>query len=487
MGTNNEIDNAGTALYNAYTGSEVSKLEDDSIEFGDGVVQTDVVSFEKNSSEEQPKVAQEEVIVPVSHSGEGTLLCGSAQLDLLEELEGEKPKPKQYHGLIITLIVLIILSIISSLVYFLVIQKDLTATEESDIEQEIDSGKRQIKRSFQQCQYVTKPFADSVLVNGVPPKLSDGYNKLSVKGEIPLIENEENMLTFFEVDSVPLNVIIEKDRDFDDNPIEYVLMDGEVYRESTISIKPPSNMDLSNGIYYLNGVKTKAAHELEVKALSGMPYFIHVHQKDMGDHLEIIWPTKTREEVELPPLELLSNAERSTQLDIKVPKEYLNDDSFVLKVFAENEYTHKPGKRIIEKGELIKIDLSKDNREPLKMVLDSTPFGSISIDSYLKISTQTYAMVKFDRESPRDVTVCFRRTGESLCTEIGKNENPVPSGTWEIKAYRMVDGKIDWFDNAPYEEIKANTQYTLSVRIKGNKFELGMNQKSKKSHRSRGR
>ena len=87
--------------------------------------------------------------------------------------------------------------------------------------------------------------------------------------------------------------------------------------------------------------------------------------------------------------------------------------------------------------------------------------------------------MKFDKESPRDVTVCFRRTAEAFCTTMGE-ENEVPTGTWEIKAYRMVDGKKEWFENAPYEEIKSNFRYTLNVRVKGDKFELSLNPKPAK-------
>ena len=480
MGTDNEIDNAGTALLDAYVESEEPKFEEDSIEFGDGVVHSEVVTFDKNSSEEQPKVEpvveEEEEIVPISHKGEGTLLVGSAQLDLVEELEGEKPTKDPHHGLIITTIILFIICGVLAAVYFLVI-KNAGNEQDGDVAEETHSGdKVKLDRSFRYYQYKTTPMADSVLVNGVPPELSDGNIKYGDLDEIPLLRGVENMLTFDEEKSVPLSVIIEKDRDPIDNPIEYMLMDGDVYRQTTLVIKPPSNMDISSGVYYLNGKKTPALRELEVNVYSGMPFFIHAHQKDLGDHLQIVWPTKTREEVELPPLELQANAERATQLNINVPKDYLLDKTFVLDVLAEKEYTHKPGKRTIAKGELIQIDMKKNNREPMKLILDSTPFGSITIDSYLKQSTQNYSIIKFDRESPRDVTVCFRRTAESLCAVMGE-ENPVPAGTWEIKAYRMENGKKEWFENAPYEEIKSNMIYTLSVRVKGDKFDLSLSQK----------
>ncbi len=480
MGTGNEIDNAGTALLDAFVESAEPGVDDDSIEFGDGVVHSDVVSFDKKSNEEQPKVEpvveEEEEIVPISHKGEGTLLVGSAQLDLVEELDGEKKAKKQHHGLIITTIFLIIICIALALIYFFVI-KNAGDEQNGDVAEETQGGdKVKLDRSFKYYHYKTTPMADSVLINGVPPKLSDGYYD---NDELPLLRNSENMLTFDEDKSVPLSVIIEKNRDPVDDPIEYLLTEGDIYRKTSLIIKPPSNMDLSAGVYYLNGKETTPLKELEVKVMSGMPFFIHVHQKDMGDHLHVIWPTKTREEIELPPLELLTNSERATQFNINVPKEYLLDKSFVLDVLAEKEYTHKPGLRTIAKGELITIDMKKNSREPMKMILDSTPFGSITIDSYLKLSTTNYAIVKFDKESPRDVTLCFRRTAEAFCTTMGE-ENEVPTGTWEIKAYRMVDGKKEWFENAPYEEIKSNFRYTLNVRVKGDKFELSLNPKPAK-------
>ena len=202
--------------------------------------------------------------------------------------------------------------------------------------------------------------------------------------------------------------------------------------------------------------------EQRITCLSGFPYFIQVNAKDKGSHLHVFWPTHTEETVQLPDLELKSNADVVTLLTLKLPKNYESDSSLNVRITAEDQTYHSAGVMRIGKGEFIDVSIQKSGRYPMELAFDSTPFGSIYIDGYLQPSSKGVAQVHFSNKSDRNVKLCFRRASETICTVDAMTY--VSSGKWELLAYREEkDGSRTIFKEQPYEVLKADHDYLFTV------------------------
>lgn len=457
--------------------------DEDSIEFGTDVDTEDIIHFHKDNPPEPATdpYEDEDLQAPVSHRAESTLLTDSPLLKLIEEVNGEHPKQKQTpHGLIISCIFLGVVAVFAVGIALLMSQDTESEDKKETVSENIATTPLpELERRLH--SYDITPRGIDVLINGVAMKTMDLPPEQDEYSGLPLVINKNNMVSFYREGYVPLSDIVNNDRDFELSPLHYEMMNDDVYLHSKLIIKAPQNIKPGEAIIYVNGQSYSAEEDIELHSVSGFPYYIHIKQKGFGDHLHIVWPIRNPQEVELPALQLQNNAERMTALTVTVPRDYLNDNTFTLDVFAEDLHTNKPGLRHIAKGELIEIKLRKDGRYPLDLILDSTPFGSITVEPYLQLSSSGVATLKFDRKSAKDITVCFRRASEAICATADE-ENMIPSGKWEMVAYRMEDDKKVWFENAPYETLQPNTEYTLLIKS-SEKFDYKLTSKSKKKKR----
>jgi hypothetical protein len=117
--------------------------------------------------------------------------------------------------------------------------------------------------------------------------------------------------------------------------------------------------------------------------------------------------------------------------------------------------------------------MMKDGRYPMEIILDTTPFGSITVKPYMQLASRGAATVKFAKGSDNDITLCFRRASEAMCTTPGE-DNVVPSGKWELTAYWVEDEQKHWFDNAPYETLSDGATYVVKLSRKGKSFGYDM-------------
>ena len=447
----------------------------ESIEFGDDV--KDVVSFDKEEEERKRREAEEAANQPVRHQKEGTLLVGSEMLKLVEEIDGERKRKHSPHsGLVIGIGLLLGVAIILGVVLY--ITKSDKSTEEADAEvsAESDAPVEVKPRDIIRLPVTVTPKYADVLINGVPLSVID----TDAADGLPLVDHYDNQISFYSEEFVPLGQIVDPHHDVVENPLVYSLVPNDVYLHSTMTIKPPKNADIHKLVYYINGRMVPAQDPLTVDCVSGFPQYIHVRQGGLGDHLEIIWPTRDKEVVTLPELQTAYNAERVTLFNIDVPKDYTEDRSFRMNVFyTDDKYADQGGSIRVDKGELIRISMEKDNRYSLNMVLDSLPFGSIRVKSYLQLSSIGASYVKYDRKSDKDIVICFRRASEAACVDRDA-ETVVPSGKWELVGYREVNGKKVWLEGAPYEKLDPDNSYTFKVSASGNRLVYEISDKKKK-------
>ncbi|MBQ1926054.1 MAG: hypothetical protein II767_03195 [Proteobacteria bacterium] len=476
---NEQTGTPGDMSGNAINPETLNAYEQDageSIEFGDGV--GDVVSFDKAEEERKRREAEEAANQPpVRHQKEGTLLVGSEMLKLVEEIDGERKRKHSPHsGLVFAIGLFLGIAIIIGVVLY--IKKTDQNNEEAGAEVAAEGDAEVVVKPRDIIRLpvtVTPKYAD-VLINGVPLSIIDPN---SADG-LPLVDHYDNQLSFYSEDFVPFGQIVDPHHDVVENPLEYSLVPSDIYLHSTVTIKPPKNADIQKLVYYINGRIVPTKDPLTVDCVSGFPQYIHVRQGGLGDHLEVIWPTRDKEVVELPDLQSAYNAERVTLFNIEVPKDYTEDRSFKMNVFyTDDKYADQSGSIRVDKGELIRISMEKDNRYSLNMILDSMPFGSIRVKSYMQLSSIGASYVKYDRKSEKDIVICFRRASEAVCVDRD-GETTVPSGKWELVGYREREGKKVWLDGAPYEKLDSDNAYTFKVSSSGNRLVYEIADKKKK-------
>ena len=483
MTTESHLGQGSPAVNDSTSASNTTKPhDDDSIEFSSDISVDNIVSFDKNNpTEEKDPYEDEDLQAPVSHRAESTLLNDSPLLKLIEEVEGERPKRKTPHGLIISCIFVAIVALVVGAIALIGLHSEKSASVNEPAKgQTVDVVVPELERTWH--SYEISPPDVNVLINGVAMKTMEFPPEHDEASGLPLVIQKTNMVSFFREGYVPFSDTIAYDRDFEESPLHYEMMDADIYQHSTLTIKPPKNVKPGEAIIYINGQGYGTEEDIEISCVSGFPYFIHVQQNGFGDHLHVVWPIRNKQEVQLPVMQLQNNANVRTALSISIRNEYLKDNSFTLDVLAEGQHTTKPGLRHIAKGELIEIKLRKDGRYPLDLILDSTPFGSITVDPYMQLASLGAATLKFDRKSMKDITVCFRRASEAVCATPDE-ENILPSGRWEMVAYRLEGDKKIWFENAPYEELEPDTEYTLMIKP-GTGFDYSLTaKKSKKKNR----
>jgi len=473
--TGNAIDMEAFAEY------ERQQAEDeDSIDFGDGIAKAAVVVKDKAAVAEEPSsLAMEDAIhdMPViSHKGESTLMVDSPLLRAIEEVNGERAKPKQRHWPVLVAFFLIALVVILggiALIAKFFLTEEAPPEEIAQAEPETPAFE---PLPVVETQMSIIPGNATVLINGVfvPP------TSRTLKGvSYPLAANRNNAIAIYNEGYVPYLAVLDKERNFDEYPISVELVSSELYQISRLTIKAPENADVSKMLIYVNGRVFHPMQEYVIQSVSGFPYFIQVKYEGMGDHLHVVWPVRTEETLQLPELQTQFNSERATLFTLSVPKDFEQERGKVI-ITAEGRQHIKAGTLRVPKAELIELTLRKDGRFPLNMVFDSTPFGSITVDGYMQLSSQGIAHVNFGRKSSRDLTLCFRRTSELICAEPG-GENIVPSGRWDLIAYRVVDGRRVMLDSVSSETLRADFNYTFTLTDSGKTFSYTMTQNKRKN------
>ncbi|MCL2325463.1 MAG: hypothetical protein FWC40_03025, partial [Proteobacteria bacterium] len=415
----NAIDMAAFAEYER---QQASLAEDeDSIDFGDGIAKSAVVVVDKNSAaaEDPSPLAMEDAIhdMPVvSHKGESTLMVDSPLLRAIEEVNGERAKPKQRHWpILVTLFLVVLAAILGGVVVIakIFITEEMPQEEEALAEPETPAFE---PLPVVETQMSIIPGNANVLINGVfvPPTA-----RTLEGGSYPLAADRSNAIAIYHDGYVPYLDVFNKDRNFVEYPVSVELVSSELYQTSRLTIRAPENADVAKMLIYVNGRVLLPMQEYVIQTVSGFPYFIQVRYEGMGDHLHVIWPTRAEETLQLPELQTQFNSDRTTLFTLSVPKDFEQDRSFSIRIAAEGRHHTKTGTLRVSKAELIELALRKGGRFPLNMVFDSTPFGSITVDSYMQLSSQSIAHINFGRRSSRDLTLCFRRVAELVCAEPG--------------------------------------------------------------------
>ena len=424
--------------------------------------------IEIDSNQENDPFLNEEVTV-IKHR-ESTLELDSPLLNAIEEINGEKEQKKQHHGLAILGICLVMIGIAVAIFYVAFGGNEEKKNEDPAAQKAEDTPAMPAKekRDVTLIPYKATPEFTEVMINGIALRsLMFGHDEHE---GIPVVDGENNMVTFSLLGYVPQQQIVTSNSRF----LEVELQNDEIFQHSIVTLKLPKNASPSKAFVYINGQMRNAEKEMRIEGVSGFPFYIQLQQEGYGDHLEVIWPTKGEQTVELPNLVSAENASRSTEFTLDVPKEYQADPSFVLNVTAEGKTSSTPGKRVFKKNEMVSIKMTKDGRYPMEMLLDTTPFGSIHVMSYMQLASLGAATINFTKNTDTDITLCFRRASEAMCLDPFE-ENIVPSGKWELAAYWTDGEERHWFENAPYETLTNGATYSVKLSRKGKSFHYDLN------------
>ena len=447
--------------------------EEDSIDFGDGIAKDEIVSLQKSNDAAPVPTGEEKTSTDIpldhiEHKDGGTLMLDAAAIEEYEEEQQKESEANNSsavtdrHSNIIMLIVALF-AIAGVLAIVLWVSKSEDSAPTDDQEQTADNSH---KADFYQPLTTTdtpisiKPSNSNIVINGV---YFDILNSNAASGNYPLLTDHDNVIAVYADNYVPYINRLSQSHDYIENPVAIELMPDEFYQRSDVLIKAPSNVDPKNLQIIVNGQPLQPVlKEQRITCLSGFPYFIQVNAKEKGSHLHVFWPTHTNETIQLPDLELQSNADIVTLLTLKLPKAYEQDSSLNVRITAEGQTYNSAGIMRIGKGEFIDVSIQKSGRYPMDLAFDSSPFGSIYIDGYLQPSSKGVSQVHFSKQSDPNVKVCFRRAAETICTVDAMTY--VSSGKWELLAYREnKDGSHTVFKEQPYEVLKADHDYTITV------------------------
>ena len=474
MSMQNSNDSIAQKLLDEYNRHQEMN-EDDSIDFGDGIAQDAVVSVQRErpsvpvpASEE--RTCTEIPLEKIEHKDGGTLMLNASEISAYNEQQQQFEVEQQMaptvnsegHSSIIMLLVALI-AVAGILVLIIMINRAPEPSETADAPQTATETTK--TRHYEQLVSTDTPIDISprnsyVVINGA---YFDILKSKTAAGNYPLLTDHDNVIAVYAEDRVPYISRIAQNHDYLENPLSIELMPDTFYQRSEVVIKAPSNVDVQNLQMFVNGQPLQPPMaEQRISCLSGFPYFVQVNAKDKGSHLHVFWPTRTSETIQLPDMELQSNADIVTILTLKLPQTYQQDSSLVVRVKAEGQVYNSPGTMRIGKGEFIDVSIQKNGRYPMDLAFDSTPFGSIYIDGYLQPSSKGIAQVHFSKQSDPNVKVCFRRASETICTVDAVTY--VSSGKWELLAYRdNKDGTRDIFKEQPYETLKADHDYTMTI------------------------
>lgn len=460
---------------------EISAADTETIDFGDDIDKNSVVEFEKGSTNDASQASAtpnlDQIVeqlndAPIQHRESTHLVTEAA--DIVENIDKEsinvalQPTKKKRNLLPFLIALCLILVICAATGYILHVSKQNTAKqqEQASSPAAVAVEKKATVERINVPVTLTPEDAKHLnfLVNGVPLSLLTGQTDSNT--ELPLVKNTNNMVNIFADDFTPISVNVAKNHDFTESPLEFNLQPADIYQHTKLIIRAPKNIDYTKVLVYINGAPKMAKPELQLDFISGFPVFIHISQEGLGDHLHVMWPTRSDELIELPNLK--PQSDKLTSFTLNIPNDYARDRSFGMSIIADNEKMSTAGTRSIPKTSLINIDMRKNGRYPFFLTLDPAQFGSITVDAYMQLASQGIAKVKFHRKSDRDITLCFRRPSEAICAT--EEETIVLSGKWELAAYVEKDGRKIWFKNAPYETLSPEKTYTFSLRQKGNTF-----------------
>ncbi len=446
------------------------ELEDDeTVDFGDAVDKSSIVVSSVNpvvGDETDGATSGAQTPIP-NHGKEGTLLINSTLLEEVEKANGEIPVYKPDHTPVIVLIV-ILLGLAGYLGLHLY---NLNHPEpEAPVAQEPEPAAKEVVTNKHleatDTPISITPHSARILVNGV---YVDPNAPNFIEGLYPLLIEHDNVITAYADGYVPYITRLPRDYNFVENPVSIEMMRDEFYQHSSVILKAPTNIDLSTMTLRLNGKPIAPNQEQRLDCLSGFPYFVEVKSEGKGTHLHVFWPTRTEETVQLPDLETAGNAKIVTVFALKLPKFYSDDKTLQVKINAENENINSAGTYRIKKAEFIDVSVKKNARYPMDLAFDSTPFGSITIDGYLQPASKGVAQVYYGKQSDKNVKVCFRRSSETVCAT--DDVSYVSSGKWEIVAYReLADGTREQLTDQPFETLKPDTKYTITIKTKGKRF-----------------
>ena len=467
---------------------DINKNDTDTIDFGSEIDASEVITFDSKTGEthggsneseqELAKKIQESTdtgLKPVRHQ-ESTLLVDSPLLELKEEMAGERvaSDKSSHHYLVFFMI------FAGLLVLVVAIAISLQVAETDGDYDKYGNGSalpgvspRGEGLTYHMAPISGEPRAGDYVINGVA--LNAQFPNPEDRLGVQLVDEVKNTLIVYADGYVPYTISVDPDRDFVDSPLSYLLESSDTYQKSNLTIRAPKGADLSKSVLYVNGKSLIAKPEQTVEVVSGFPVFIQLSDRnDKGDHLHVVWPTQSRETVQLPELESIDSARRVTVFKISVPKDYTRDESFQLLVTAEGTTTTVAGTRRLAKNEMIEIKMNKKGRYPFEMMINSTPFGSITIEGYMQLSSRGIAKVRFGKKSLPNTTLCFRRSSESICAHPDQ-ETIVPSGRWELVAYETnPDGSKSWFTNSTYETISEDVDYVFTLKSKEKIFSYEM-------------
>lgn len=462
-----------------------SQGDTDTIDFSSDIDANEVISFDSKSGE-SPKIPPrtslphaeaaraEPESAPVKHQ-ESTLLVDSPLLELQEEMAGEIPAQDStpHHRVLYAIVgaICVAAAIAAAAV------AAMSASDADSLQAASDGGDRHAKHdgkafSYHMVGILGEPKAGDYVINGASlnAQFPDPKDRLGVQ----LIDDKPNMIVVYADGFVPYTIQTAADRDFIESPLSYRLEPDDTYQKSALVIRAPKTSDASRAILHLNGKALVAKKEQTATVVSGFPAFIQWTEPGKGDHLHVVWPTRNNETVQLPELESIENARRVTVFKIDAPKDYLRDSSFQMFVMAEDKTTTVAGTRRLGKNELISVKMNKNGRYPFELFLNSGPFGSISVEAYMQLSSRGIAQVSFGKKSLQDATLCFRRASESICAGY-EGKTIVPSGRWELVAYVTAeDGSKVWFSNSTYETINEDAEYVFTIKPKKDTFGYDM-------------
>lgn len=436
-----------------------------------------MISNEIEASGEE-KTKTDIALEPIEHKDGGTQMLEAAKFD---EDAGE---PNTLHLSSIasenhsTLIMVVVaLFAIAGILMFVLLANRPDETQTTQQQEQTASAP---KRAHYQNLMTTdtpmdiRPDDHTVIINGV---FFDILKSQTPLGSYPLLTDHDNVIAVYAENRVPYITRLAKSHNYQEDPISIELMPDDFYQRSEVLIKAPANVNPEAVQIMVNGqVIPSAKSEQRITCLSGFPYFIQVNAKDKGSHLHVFWPTHTQETVQLPDLTLKNNADVITLLTLQLPKSFEQDNSLKVQVTAEGHTYHSPGIMHIAKGEWINVSVKKNGRYPMELAFDSTPFGSIFIDGYLQPSSKGVAHVHFSKQSDPSVKVCFRRASETTCTKEAMTY--VSSGKWELLAYReKKDGTRVILKDQPYEILKADHDYTMTVDANASNFTYKITEK----------
>ncbi len=300
--------------------------------------------------------------------------------------------------------------------------------------------------------------------------------------ELPLLTNGDNQLYFYADKHIPQLITLPEN---EDKPLDVKLTSEDTYQHTRLRIKRPSNSDIKSALYFINGKPFPVQDEQVIDCISGFPYFIHVRQDGFGDHLQVLWPIRNDETIELPDLiQLTENNIENTELTIDVPNDFSADKSSSLHIFSGTTEVKSHEYAKVNRSKLLHFNMSRNGKSPLDMIINPAGYGSISIKPYLNSIQDESANIELTTSTP-EITVCLRRPAEVHCLNSGEKLS-LNEGKWEIAVYRQTGDNKQWLDSFPYVTLNKDGSFVLSVTASSSDFTFQLSEPNKANRHRHG-